>query len=99
MDNVTHTREMQGKPRDILRQLPAALGGRQCTVIDDSRVLVAEDDNKHIKLDIEPRDEKHLGSLDLPMLQLRFRFEGYRDDEVEDILESFDVATMRMGGP
>lgn len=99
MDRHLHTREMQGKPQDLLRQLPDAMGGRHCVIADDREVTIEEHDGRRIDLDIEPIATRKLGSLELPMLCLSFRFHGYSEYEVEEILDHFDVATMRTGGP
>lgn len=96
--NTTFNRRVQGQRRDVLRQLPEALGGRPYRETGDGAIEVSEGPEKRIRLRIEPLDDRELGALKLPMQRLEFRFEGYAVSEVERLMDHFDTCTLRVGG-
>lgn len=95
---IEFTRRMQGKPEDVERQLPEALGDRPGRALGDGRFEFHDDESRRIELDVTPVQDKELGSLELPMLQVDFVFEGYEAEEVERIMDHFDTYTLRVGG-
>lgn len=99
IEGETRIREMQGKPEDIFRQLPEALGEPDCAERDGNRAVVTGSGDRRIDLDIEPLEDIELGSLELPMQRVRFCFRGYAADEIDSIMAHFDTYTLRTGGP
>ncbi len=95
---TTFSRRMQGKRRDILRQLPEALGGRPYRESEAGAIEVREGPERRIRLNIVPLGNRELGALTLPMQRVEFTFEGYPVDEVNRFMARFDTCTMRVGG-
>lgn len=97
-NTITIARKMQGKPDDVTRQLPEALGGRPCKDLGDGHVEIREGPEQRIDLRITPLGEKEIGSLELPMQRVELSFEGYDPGKVETIMAHFDASMMRVGG-
>jgi hypothetical protein len=45
-----------------------------------------------------PRGDRHLGSLDLPMVRLDYEFTGYTKAEMDEFIEHLNEHMMRLGG-
>jgi len=88
--------EMQCTHAEFLRELPFACGKRPYEIIGE-RVIVHE---KEREIQIQIRDEpiRRLGSLDLPMEEISFKFIDYTEDEANRFMDEFKTHTLRMGG-
>jgi hypothetical protein len=88
--------EMQCTHAEFLRELPLACGDRPYELIGE-RVIVHE---KEREIQIRMREEpiRHLGSLNLPMEEISFKFIDYTEDEASRFMDEFRMHTMRMGG-
>lgn len=88
--------EMQCTHAEFLRELPFACGKRPYEIIGE-RVIVHE---KKREIQIQIRDEpiRRLGSLDLPMEEITFKFIDYTEDEASRFMDEFKTHTLRMGG-
>ncbi len=94
--NPTFSREMQLTHSEFLRELPAALGNRTYEIIGN-RVIV-HDGQREIFITIRDEPIRHLGSLNLPMEEITFKFVDYTQEEAEAVLKEFDRHFMRSGG-
>jgi hypothetical protein len=88
--------EMQCTHAEFLRELPLACGDRPYELIGE-RVIVHE---KEREIQIRMREEpiRHLGSLNLPMEEISFKFIDYTEDEASRFMDEFKKHTLRMGG-
>ncbi|MCP3870869.1 MAG: hypothetical protein GY703_22795 [Gammaproteobacteria bacterium] len=90
------TVEMQCTHAEFLRELPQACGNRPYELIGE-RVIVHEKD-KEIQIRIRDEPIRHLGSLNLPMEEISFKFVDYTEEEANRFMEEFRKHTLRMGG-
>ncbi len=88
--------EMQCTHAEFLRELPSACGNRPYELIGE-RVFVHEKD-REIQIRIQDEPIRHLGSLDLPMEEVSFKFIDYTEDEASRFMDEFKKHTLRMGG-
>ena len=88
--------EMQCTHGEFLRELPLACGNRPYELIGE-RIVVHEKD-REIQIRIREEPIRHLGSLDLPMEEISFKFIDYTEDEANKFMDEFRMHTMRMGG-
>ena len=88
--------EMQCTHAEFLRVLPHACGKRPYEVIGE-RVIFHEKD-REIQIWIRDDPIKYLGSLDLPMEEIRFKFIDYSEEEADRFMDEFKKHLLRMGG-
>ncbi len=88
--------EMQCTHGEFLRELPRACGNRPYELIGE-RIVVHEKD-REIQIRIRDEPIRHLGSLDLPMEEVSFKFLDYTEDEASRFMDEFKKHTLRMGG-
>ena len=79
-----------------MRQLPDALGNRDYSVEDNT--VVVTDDNGEIIITLIDEGKEQLGSLDLPMKEIRFEFRGQSEEDIEHFMKHYDEHTLRFGG-
>ena len=60
--------------------------------------MLVEEGDKRVRIELHDQPDRHLGSLDLPMEQVRFEFDGYSEAEADDFMERYRTAAMRTGG-
>jgi len=94
--NPVRKMEMQCTHAEFLRELPFACGNRPYELIGE-RVIVHEND-REIQIRIRDEPVRHLGSLDLPMEEISFKFIDYTEDEASRFMDEFKKHTLRMGG-
>jgi hypothetical protein len=88
--------EMQGTHAEFLRELPRAVGNRPYEIIGE-RVIV-HDKDREIQILICDEPIRNLGSLNLPMEEISFKFIDYTEDEASRFMDEFKKHTLRMGG-
>ncbi|MEP6657167.1 MAG: hypothetical protein ABJC33_08010 [Betaproteobacteria bacterium] len=93
---IRFSREMQITGKEFMHQLPAAIEPLTGT-INGSQVVI-RDGGKRVTITLIEEGVKHLGSLDLPMKEVVFEFDGYLEGEVEEFMTKFDTRTVRTGG-
>ena len=88
--------EMQCTHAEFLRELPFACGNNPYEVIGE-RVIVHEKDRD---IEIRTREEpvRHLGSLNLPMEEVTFKFNDFTEEEANRFMEDFRIHVLRLGG-
>lgn len=94
--NPVRRLEMQCTHAEFLRELPGACGNRPYEIIGD-RVIV-HDKDQEIQIRIRDEPIRHLGSLNLPMEEINFKFIDYTEDEASRFMEAFEKHIMRLGG-
>ncbi len=85
--NPVRQLEMQCSHAEFLKELPSACDFRPYEIIGH-RVIV-HDGDKEIQISIHDEPIRHLGSLNLPMEEITFRFVDYTEDEAEKFMEKF----------
>jgi hypothetical protein len=90
-------REVQISRDEFIHQLPDAIGNLNYE-ISNNEITVKDDNDKRVYINLADEGVEKLGSLDLPMKQITFRFEGYSEHEVEEFMNHYDEHTMRFGG-
>ena len=90
------SRKVQLTREEFLRQLPDAVGDVDYRTDGDD--IVIGDGSKLIRIKLTDLGIEELGSLDLPMQRVDFRFESMADFEVEDFMSRWDDHKLRMGG-
>lgn len=88
--------EMQCTHAEFLRELPSACGNRPYEIIGD-RVIVHVND-REIQIRIRDEPIRHLGSLNLPMEEINFKFIDHTEDEANSFMKEFERHIMRLGG-
>ncbi len=64
----------------------------------DGDTMHLKGDGKSVRIELHEQPHRHLGSLDLPMEQVRFEFDGYSESEADEFMEHYRTAAMRTGG-
>ena len=90
------TREMQITAKEFMHQIPAAVEPLMAT--SDGNKVTIPDGDKHVTLTLIEEGVKQVGSLELPMKEVVFQFDGYSEGEVETFMTKFDERTVRTGG-
>jgi hypothetical protein len=88
--------EMQCTHAEFLRELPLACGNRPYEIIGE-RVIV-HDKDREIQIRIRDEPIRHLGSLDLPMEEISFKFVDYTEEEAGSFMDEFERHVLRLGG-
>ena len=89
-------REMGCTREDLLRWLPGATGNVPVRREGDALVLAV--DAGEVRLTAAERPPRRLGQVELPVLAVRFVFEGLDATAREAFLARFDLWTRRGGG-
>jgi len=79
--------EMDCAHAELLRELPVACRMRPYEIIGE-RVTV-QDGAREIQIKISDQPVRHLGSLNLPVEKLTFKFVDFREDEADKFLQDF----------
>ena len=90
------TREMGISHSDFFRIFPAVIDRQPFERIADG-VRYADRDRR-LTIALSPEAHRRLGKLSIPLTTLRFEFNGYTGDEVEQFMERFDRHFHRGGG-
>lgn len=94
--NPVRKLEMQCTHAEFLRELAFACGKRPYEIIGE-RVIV-HDGDREIQIRIRDEPVRHLGSLDLPMEEIQFKFIDFTEDEASRFMEEFERHILRLGG-
>lgn len=94
--NPVRTLEMQCTHAEFLRELPSACGNRPYEIIGE-RVIV-HDGDREIQIKIRDEPIRHLGSLELPMEEISFKFVDHSEAEADGFMDEFHRHVMRSGG-
>ena len=89
-------REMGCTREDLLRWLPAASGHAPLRREGDELVLAVA--GGEVRVRAEPRPPRRIALVELPVLAVRFTFEGLDAPAREVFLARFDLYTRRGGG-
>lgn len=89
-------REMGCTREDLLRLLPAATGHAPIRVEGDELVLSLG--GGEVRIHLAERPPRRIALVSLPVLAVRFRFEGLGAAAQEAFLDRFDRYTQRGGG-
>ena len=85
--NPVRTIEMDCTHAELLRELPVACGMRPYEIIGER--VVVHDGNREVQIKIADRPLRHLGSLNLPVERITFKFVDYQEDEADKFLQDF----------
>lgn len=89
-------REMGCTREELLRWLPGASGGAPAR--RDGGDVVLSVAGGEVRIGAEERPPRRIAGLSLPVLRVRFRFEGMDAAAREAFLARFDLYTRRGGG-
>jgi len=81
---------------DLLRLLPAALGGRAFER-EGEEIRVAVDGGE-VRIRIGPEGRRSLGAIRLPVTELELRFTGLGEAQIAAFLQRFRSAFQKGGG-
>ena len=95
--SVKETHEVEGSLKECLRELSTALGGTDYHVQGD-KITVHEGGGKELVISLVYEGDRKLGSLDLPMTQVNYEFNGYSDDEAKAFMSHISEHMLRGGG-
>jgi hypothetical protein len=90
------TLETQTTHADFMSTLPRACSNRPYEIIDNQ--VIVHDGDKQIRIRIHDEPIRHLGSLDLPMEEIEFTFDGHSEDEADQFMSEYRKHTFRAGG-
>ncbi len=88
--------ERQGTLKEGLRELSQALG--HCNYEVHGNEVIVRDHGRRLVIELVYEGDRHLGSLDLPMMQLNYEFLGYTKEEMEAFMKHLAHHMMREGG-
>lgn len=81
---------------EFMRTLPNAVNFRPYEIIDNQ--VIVHDENKLINITIHDEPIKTLGSLKLPMEEIRFEFQGYNEDDADIFMKNYRAHNLKCGG-
>ena len=90
-------REMGCTVADLLRWLPGAAGAAQVQVTGDS-ARIAPVGQGALQLDWQVLPPRRIALMAMPVLQVRFRFDGASEPARASFMRWFDLYTQRGGG-
>lgn len=93
--NPVRELEMQCTHAEFLRELALASGKRPFEIIGDS--VIVHDNGREIHIRIRDEPIRHLGSLDLPMEDIKLTFIDYTEEEADHFMKDFETHVMRVG--
>jgi len=90
-------REMGCTRREFLRWLPGAADHARAVVEPDGLTLAVAGGGR-LRIDLQERPPRRIARLSLPVLAVRFAFDGVAPADREAFLARFDAYTRRGGG-
>lgn len=90
------TIETQCTHAQFMAALPSACGGLPYEIIDNQ--VIVHDNDKQVRITINDRPIRHLGSLDLPMEKAEFVFDRYSEQQADAFMSYYRQHTFRAGG-
>lgn len=94
--NPTRVINSQCTHAEFMRTLPNAVNNRPYEIIDNK--VIVHDDSKTVNITIHDQPIKHLGSLELPMEEITFEFEGYTEGDVDSFMKNYMAHNLKCGG-
>ncbi|MFT7211469.1 MAG: hypothetical protein ACI9XK_001712 [Granulosicoccus sp.] len=94
--NPIHIIETQSTDAQFMSCLPKACGDRPYEIIDNQ--VIVHDEDKKIIITVHHEPIRHLGSLELPMEEIIFEFDGYSQEQADKFMSEYRKHTMRAGG-
>lgn len=94
--SIKFTREAQIERDVFLSQIPQAVGDREYQISGD--VVTVKDGSRHVRIELVSEGKAKKGAMKLPMKEIRFEFDGFSQDEVDEFMQHYGVATQRGGG-
>jgi len=88
--------ETQCTHAEFFRNLPQAVNNRPFEVIDNRVVVYTDDGTVNITLSDKP--VRKLGSLELPMENVTFEFDGFSSDTADEFMDTYRKHNLRCGG-
>ena len=90
------TQELGVSEEEFFRLLPAAIGHREFA--RDERTVRMEVDGHVVTLELGSEEVRRLGSLELPYLEVTFRFFGLPAEAEARFMDRFELYFQRGGG-
>lgn len=90
------TIETQSTHAEFMSSLPKACGSRPYEIIDNQ--VIVHDKDRQVVITVHDEPIRHLGSLDLPMEQVEFVFDGYTEEKADAFMTEYRKHTFRAGG-
>ena len=81
---------------EFMRTLPNAVNFRPYEIIDNK--VIVHDKDRLINITIHDQPIKTLGSLELPMEEIRFEFDGYSETDADAFMNNYREHNMKCGG-
>ena len=81
---------------EFMRTLPSAVNFCPYEIVDNK--VIVHDDNKSINITIHDKPIKTLGSLKLPMEEIRFEFQGYTESDADIFMQHYRTHNLKCGG-
>ena len=91
------SREMGLTHAEFFRDLPAAIGHRECQVEAGPRVCIPIGRGR-LRIELGPPQVRAIAALRLPFSQVTFEFAGVDEVERERFMQRFDLYMRRGGG-
>ncbi len=90
------THEMEATPEECLRELTEAFNHLDYEV--NGNQIIVQDDGRKLIIDLVYEEDRHLGSLVLPMTQIDYEFINYTKQEMDGFMVHLRHHIFRMGG-
>lgn len=94
--SLKQTHEMEATPEECIRELSKAL--HQLDFEIKGRQIIAIDGDRKLIIDLVYEEDRHLGSLVLPMTQVNYEFFEYTQQEMDKLMEHIKIHMLRGGG-
>jgi hypothetical protein len=95
---IVKTREMGMTHRDFFRTFPAVARETPWRVDDDAVIVGEERGRRRLLIRLGAERQRRIAGLTLPIVDLRFEFEGHDEPEAGAFMARFDLAFRRGGG-
>ena len=95
--SVKESHEVEGSLKECLRELSTALGHKDFHVQGD-QITVHDGGGREVVINLIYEGDRKLGSLDLPMTQVNYEFNGYSEDEAKEFMAHISEHMLRAGG-
>ncbi len=94
--SLKQSRKLEGNLGETLRELTNALGSYDYEVKGNQ--IFVDDHGHRVIIDLIYQGDRQLGSLDLPMTQVNYAFEGHSQEEMDAFMSHLSQHTVRTGG-
>ncbi|MGI9302206.1 MAG: hypothetical protein ACR2RB_05795 [Gammaproteobacteria bacterium] len=93
---ISFSREMAYSHRDFWRTLPRAIEGQPYEIGDKAATI--GNDCRRVLIELGEEGERAIALLRIPKTEVRFRFTGYSQADVDAFMERFDLYFRKGGG-